>query len=544
MTTESGTPRAEGSIRDERLGRLAELDERILKLIGERAAILTRESAWRRAKGKPATDPALEKHLWKEFEVQAKKAGIERRMARQIFNLLNLCSAEEARPQTFRATPYVLAPRREPVNIDLPGPRSLTLVRNWVALAAAANLPLLLSPVILNDPLVELVKSLNQAGAHLSWAQNEIRNQPGNGNGLQVENKVLFAGDDPFNLYLLMALSLAHAGRVKLTGGPSLKLLDTGLLNLVLPRLGARLVPLNPHSHGLPARLECGGEMEPKVDLPAETPPEFAAALALAAWSYPQGLKLVFEPGSAVRRHLNMAVWTLNAAGIEARLDEVACVVPPGMPGIPATVDPPLDPILSAYLLALPAVADGRVELRGRFHAGDPAATFVLERLDALGLDLEMREDSVVSKALRLPDKDIRIGRVPELLPLALVMALRAKRPVKVYLPVDEHLAGMGEEFLARLGADFEHQDEAMVINPSELSWNEIWTCPSPHFALGLALASFVKPGLAIDNPGILTGLWPQFFGLYNALPSGRSTPRPDKEIPSDDAPSRRRIKL
>ena len=85
----------------------------------------------------------------------------------------------------------------------------------------------------------------------------------------------------------------------------------------------------------------------------------------------------------------------------------------------------------------LPAVADGRVELSGAFQSKDPATAFVLERLDALGLDLELREGSVVSKALRLPDQDIRIGLVPEFLPLALVMALRAKRTVRVLLPGD-----------------------------------------------------------------------------------------------------------
>ncbi len=542
MTTESGTPRAQGSIRDERLGRLAELDERILALIGERSSILAREAAWRRSKGKSATDPSLEKHLWKAFEAQAKKAGLDRRMARQVFNLLNLCPAEEARPQAARTTPYVLAPRRVPLDIDLPGPRSLALVRNWVALAAAANLPLRLAPVILNDPLVDLVKALNQAGAHLSWAQNEIVNQPGQ--GVQVEGKVLFTGDDPANLYLLIALCLAQAGRVKLTGGGGLKLMDAGPLNQMLPNLGARLVPLNPHSHGLPARLECGGDMAGEVSLPQDAPPEFAAALILAGWSYPQGLTLRFSPNTELTRHLRRAVWTLKAAGIQAELDETSCSVSSGVPRIPVEPDPPLDPVLTAYLLALPALADGRVELSGRFHPEDPVAAFVLERLDALGLDLDVREDSLAAKALRLPDHDIRIGQVPELLPLALVMALRAKRPVRILLPGDEPLPAAAEEFLTRLGANFEAGDGYVETSPSELSWSGVWTCPDPYFALGLALASFLKPGLAMDNPGVLTALWPQFLGLYNALPTGRSAPRPDKEKTDDDKPTRRRIKL
>ncbi|MGE4552203.1 MAG: chorismate mutase [Desulfovibrionaceae bacterium] len=542
MTTKSGRPGPAPDIREKRLGQLAELDGQILELLGKRAALLAREAEWRRSRGKAGNDPALEKDLFNVWTETGRRLGLDRQLLRQLFNLTGLFVPSRARTDAPGTGAYGLAPRREPLALSLPGPRSLAATRAWVVLAAAANRDLALAPIILNDPLVDLVRALNQVGARLSWAEELVEHQSADAPGLDFEGKVVFTGNDPFNLCVLVALALGDAGRVKLTGGPALKLLDTALFNVVLPRLGARIVPLNPRSSGLPARLEFGGEMAAEVELPAPMPPYFAAALALAAWSYPQGLHIRFTDSFEMRAALAPVVRVLNTAGVEARLEPGLCAVPHGSPHVPPGVDVPLDPVLSAYLLALPAFADGRCELTGRLDPDDPTAAFVLERLGALGLDLRRTETDVTTQALKLPEGDIILGRVPELFPLALAFALRARRPMTVQTPEDGAMDDLGEELLARLGADFSLEPGAFQVRPGALSWDAPWTCPTPHFALGLALAAFVKPGLSLENPGVLTALWPQFFAIYNGLPTGK--PRPKPAVEKADAPAKRRVRL
>ena len=79
-----------------------------------------------------------------------------------------------------------------------------------------------------------------------------------------------------------------------------------------------------------------------------------------------------------------------------------------------------------------------------------------------------------------------------------------------------------------------------MVLPGVLKGWEGVWTSPDPHTTLALALFSFLRPGIAIDNPGGLAFLWPRFWSVYNALPVVREyTPAP-KEPEKHVATSRK----
>lgn len=67
------------------------------------------------------------------------------------------------------------------------------------------------------------------------------------------------------------------------------------------------------------------------------------------------------------------------------------------------------------------------------------------------------------------------------------------------------------------------------------------WTAPSPEWALALALCAFGRPGLKLANPGVMTGLYPVFWTLYNGLPNPDFKKAVHTE-PVDEKPVRRRI--
>lgn len=538
MTTEYGRNKPAGEdIRKERLGELIDVDTRILKLLARRSRMLGKESSWRRAQGKQRIDAALEKSLWAEWESLGRSSDLPPRLLRQLFNLLNLMAQDEAREKR-RADAYLLAPQRTPVAVEARAPRSLRRTRLWLALAAASGRALSLDAVILNDPFVELVKSLNQAGGSVSWTGDDHAEVLAS-DGLAFEEKLIFAGDDSLNFHLLLGMALAGAGRMKFSGGPALKMLDLSAANEILPRLGARLVPLNPHGDGLPARLECGGEMAARLQLPAGAPQDLATGLALAAWAYPQGLALDIAACPELGPALSEAVDVLRDAGIDADLDDTVCRVAPGKPVFPQAPALPPDPVLAAHLLALPVFADGKVTLAG-FGAAD-AAHPAITALGALGADLQSDGDRLICSALKLPDKDIDLGDTPELLPLGIALALRSRRELFVRAPQGADMDG-AVQFLDHLGASYATQEDGLRIAPSELRWEGSWASPSPYFCLAAALVSFLRPGIALENPGVLTALWPQFWNIFNTLPTGRMKPKVQE--PKNDAPKRRRIKI
>lgn len=533
-------PAGGGDVFEKRLRDIKELDAKILALLARRSEMLGREGAWRRSRGKPVTDPALEKQVWAAWEEAAREHGFDSKLLRQLFGMFNFFGHGQQRGARRQADAFGLAPRLMAVDVDLPAPRSLRRSRMWALLAAATGSSLRLAPAVLNDPLIELVKALNQAGAHLSWA-DEVLESVGGEEALVFEDKLLFAGEEPFTFFALLAQALRGAGRCKFAGGPPLKMLDIGPLNRVLPLLGARLTSLNPHAPGLPVRLECGGPMEGRVDLPIDTPADFAAALALSAWAYPQGLILTFAQDGALQAALEDAAAVLTASGVRVQLTPGKCFVPPAVPKVPAAPELPLDPVLCAYLAALPALAGGRVRLSG---AGDlPEA--VLTGFADLGLAVRREGEALISeKGAPSGTPEVLFGRRPEYFPLALVLGLASNRPCRVAGPADPVVFGQGVDLLERLSARFETVEGFVALSPGELAWRESWNAPGAWFILGLSLAAFLRPGISVDNPGELTAVWPKFWAFYNALPSGRPAAVQRKDQAEHGKERKRRIRV
>lgn len=545
---------------------LIDLDGKLLYMLSKRCRLVQRA-----AKGKQVLDREVEKKLWTGFEQAARTHGLDQRLARQLFALLGSFGLELPEGRRSADKPFVMIPRSEPADIDAAGPRSLAMTRMLCVVAAASGQAMRLSGVVLNDPLIELIKALNQTGARLSWTEDgvECKAAPdakpatklgqvaseGDESLLAFEEALIFCGDDAFTLYSLMALALREAGRAKFAGGAELKMLDLRRLEAPLLNLGARLAGMNPRSRGVPVRLESGGRMSSRIELLPDTPALFGQALALAAWSYPQGLRIApasSGQGEAQARALDEALEALTLCQIKARKQGAELIVPAGRPKLPAEPDLGLDPVLCAYLLALPAIAGGRCRLTGR--PALPEA--VLSDLKALGLSPEIGADEAVLAAAPLASAKLSMGRRPEYLPLALALAVKAASQGKgssLALPTGGEGAetGLGTvalEILDRLGLSYAETEAGLDVLALEEgkrpAWDGVWTSPDAHTTLGLALLSFLAPGVSIDNPGGLTALWPRFWACYNALPLVRDLKPAPKEPEKDDKPKRRRVRV
>ncbi|MBU1231134.1 MAG: hypothetical protein KKA55_11085 [Proteobacteria bacterium] len=521
------------------LADLLDLDAKLLSMIARRCRIVQRA-----AKGRQVLDRDLEKQLWAGFDKAARQQKLDPRLARQLFPVLNAFGLEPQELRRAADKPFALVPRSEPADIDIPGPRSLAGTRMLAVLAAATGAPMRLSGVVLNDPLVELVKALNQAGAHLSWTTDELTNSATQGKAedspLRFEDVLVFAGEEPFTLYALLALALREAGRSKFAGGPGLKFLDLRSLDAVLLQLGARLAPMNPRSRGLPARLESGGSMSPRVELSAETPAQFAQALALAGWSYPEGLRLALcaDPAAAAAQALALdeALSVLALCQVAATRQDNEYVIPACRPRLLAAPVLPLDPALVAYLLVLPSLAGGAARLGGEVTLPEAVRT----DFAALGITVAQELGAVqAGRGALAPAQTLRMGRQAEYLPLALTLAVKAGGG-RVLLPLDAAARTNALDLLERLGVGYEDQEDALVVLPGALqAWEGVWTSPDAYTTLALALLSFLRPGIAIDNPGSLAFVWPRFWAVYNALPLVREQTSAPKEPEKNAAKSR-----
>lgn len=524
-----------GVSRGRELGALMDLDNDILHLVMRRAQMLARL----RRGGRLA--PETEKTLRTAWESKAARLARDNRLSRDLFVLLQtiepLTRMEEE--QGF----YNLAPNGEAVDIQIPAPSDTVAARCWLAVAAAAGQVTRVSRVPLTDAVVSGVKALNQIGGQLWWEENgDVQSRGGNGLARNMD-KVVHIGDDAFNLWLVVALCLGMPARLKLTGDSSLRFLDLAPLRHFLPQLGVRLTNVIPSQDGLPVRMECSGLIPRQIRLADDLPEDFVAALVLASAFWDTSCRLTLPEHEP--RLLPLVLDVLSGCGMKVEKNGRDILVERGDLSVPAEPVVPMDASVASVVLMFPGFNGGRAVLEGVWGKSE-AASLVEKILRGAGLNVKYGANRVEcsgkERETSAPAPEVMrdvLDRCPELLPLCVViMAAAAHEGAKVSLPElsedDRHLV---TAFLSRCGV--EEKDGVLV--PVEENVPGSWVAPSAQWAMAYALGAFLKPNLHLSNPGVMTGLFPAFWNMYNTLPHPELKRKVEQE-PEDAKPSRRRV--
>lgn len=566
---DKGAPGAGGtSLKDA----VTEIDRDILRLLLRRHNLIERMRGSR-----PRLDPAEEKFLREAWQKAVARVSRDADLSGRFFALMQDATflprpaapetdtdgAEASTPGAERRDAFNLAPPHRPLELALTAPLACRETRAWLFLAAASGAPVRLAPCLMNDPLVDLLKALNQLGASATREQDAVVTR--GAEQLGRPDKVVYVGDDLWNLFLLLAFYVARPSRVKFLGETELKLADLSSTRRFLPLLGARLTNVIPRSAGLPARLECSGIVPGLVELPPDVPGELGAALLLAAPFLDREFTLVLGDHPQREDVLALALPVLRAAGIGVAEREGRVSVQPGAPKLPAEPRLPMDADLASYLLALAMPLGGTARLAGAWPAG-PGALAAREVLVGMGLPLEVSAGGAgsVSVSLDAPREAARLSAVPlgalerlsgQLAPLPLALAACAALSGAEADAPDTALEALrcppalAADFFAATGLELVggalRPGPALGRDGAKGCAPPAWNAPSAAWALALALAACARPerchGFRLGNPGVLTGLYPGFWALYNGLP--RPAPRKREEAEAAPPARGRRIR-
>nr|WP_015939136.1 hypothetical protein [uncultured Desulfovibrio sp.] len=548
---------------------VCEIDRDILRLLLRRHNILTRMRG-----DKPRMDAAEEKILRESWEAAVARISRDARLSGHFFSLMQEVEfqprpvserqerpdgegheggsadvgqslADSPREGTDKRMAFNLAPPAKAVRLRMQAPLACRATRAWLMLAAATGQPLRLSPSLMNDPVVDCVKMLNQAGAALTREDEGVTARPAV--PLGAPDKVLYVGDSAWNFFLLLGHYLGRPSRAKFAGESGLKLADLSSVRHFLPTMGARLVHVVPKSDGLPARLESSGILPDAVTMPADTPAELAEGILLAAPGYEHSLAMDISGHPAQKTILARTLPILRAAGADVAVDGGVVRIHPTKLNIPAQPQLPVEPELALFLLALPLVLGGETRLAGQWPQW-PAAEAGWRILRDLGLDLQQqngKEGEELNAQNTAPLKAFSISALPADLPadwsplvvgLAACAALRGGQTVLPPLPQGTDMHEVGS-FLHSV--DLEQDESGRLCKTAQPETKTAWNAPTPAWAMALALAACAKQHQKLGNPGVMTGLYPAFWALYNALPE---PPQRRAAATPPAAPSRRRI--
>ncbi|MDR3175880.1 MAG: hypothetical protein LBU06_05035 [Desulfovibrio sp.] len=559
---ERGTRRPDGAA-----AAIIELDRELMKLLARRSVLLSRM----REGKEQATGPAAiraEKSVRIAWEAEAVNFSKDPLFSRQLFNLLQEIKVLR-REEAQNAPVFNLNPPRRPISGTLAGPTDGFQARLRLILAACLGQDLELKNVLLTAELLEAVKICSRAGAACTYNGRGTGNvEVRAGKPLELGGRTFFVGDDFFVLCLIMFLALAKPGVLRFNGGSRLKFSDLRVLRGFLPLLGARFYHIVPHSLGLPAGLECSGEIPDEVTPPAELPVEAVCALLAAPvfWQRPFRADLALLPGKTRDAALANVLALYTETGAEFQIKGSLFDYSPGPLVLPRNPVLPLDPVLSAFILAFPAFAGGSITVLGKWPAQTPEAAMAEGLLKFAGLGLECEEGGIVAQAadnstclpLTLSDLNAEFG--------PLFLAICARRLIlsddpsftkdAALFPRTEDATALAGDFFFRLGLDFQpglagkdgEKAEKAVSETEETRFWELrkritpdrkggenltrdsgrragsaaWTCPDACWGMAFALAAFTRPGLVLANPGAVTEKNPVFWSIYNSLPDPR----------------------
>lgn len=554
-------------------GALIELDRELMKLLVRRATLVSRIRGGKEHAASPAAIQA-EKAVRIAWETGALAFSKDPRFSRQLFTLLQEVQVLR-KEQADAANSFTLSPSLSPVSGSLTGPADAADAQMRVALAAWLGQEVELDKLMLSADLLSTVHACTQAGADITREGRSPglgRVRVAAGPALRVMSRSLFVGEDLLTLYLMAFMAVGSPGSCRFTGGSRLKDADLSPLRHTLPLFGARLAHVVPHSHGLPANVESSGQIPPAVMLPADLPFVGLCALLLAplVWGQPVTLNLASLPASVATAALAAVRPLHREAGAEVETHGPNLVYTPGPLRLPQRPELPLDPLLSAYLLSLPAFVGGSLRLTGHWQSHMPKAQEAAQLLSFAGVCLRSDREGVTAEAgaapFTLPLQESELS--PELGPLYLALLARRHALLgETRLPhvpplfareeeEDNTNASLAREFFARLGLVLEPDrlyragalTEGVAPGPeTKTPDTEVpdWTSPDAYWSMAYALGAFVRPGLRLANPGGVGELMPPFWKIYNSLPEPIDPALLQQETvqePTVDKPARRRV--
>lgn len=527
---EAGIRKDRPSLREE----IASLDQDLLRLLLKRYNLISK------LRQKGYIPPEDEKYLREKWQDSVARISRDAELSSRFFSLLQEISflprpEDKVQGVNPSKSAFLLKPVKKKFDFSLKVPVATHSACAWAYMAAASGQELQIAPAPDNGPTRDCLNGFGQMGARIHRDNGRLEIVPGTPMG--TPDRVLYAGESEFNFFLFLAHYLGRPSRVKISGEKILKYSDYSSLTRFLPSLGARMVHVIPKSVALPVRLECSGLLPPGMIAERSLPPQFLEAMLLAAPFYEKPFAIDFSDYPDRERIFARVLPVLEQCGVVFAVDGGAVGVNPGSVLVPADPDLPMDPLLAAFLLALPEASGGVARLSG--HCPDWQEFKVLEECFALtGKRLNASQQGISIEADTPLDKLELPGHlISRLLPWQKVLTVclaccavlrggRASLPDKL-LESNESI-----DFVRACGLRL--VGNILTTADSELK-PPVWNAPDGAWALALSVcACAAKKSLALGNPGIAGEVWQPFWNWYNQATKGSI---PDAAIPvSEDA--------
>lgn len=400
--------------------------------------------------------------------------------------------------------------------LRVPGSKSIT--QRYFNLALLQGIALKVRAPLLSEDTRLFLGGLRTAGFRVTESGGDLKLDPGKAPAGEQE---VFCGNGGTMFRFLTAALATLPGTWVLDGVTRLRERPVGPLLDTLRQLGARIEC--PREEGFaPLRIHGATLLGGEARLDASSSSQYLSAVLMAALKAPRTTRLqvaalTSEPyvdltldaiasfGGRVERHGD--VWEVRPA--ELRSSEVE------VEGDFSSV---------AYPAAAAVLTGARIAIDGVKESSRQGDRGFVDLLERMGARIEWREDGLAVEGtgeLRALDADL--SAMPDQVPTLAALAPFARGTTRIsnvpHLRIKEsdRLAAMAAE-LARLGAPVEELEDGLVI-PGVWAEDEpphertsVRTYGDHRIAMSLALVGLRRPGVVIENPGVVVKSYPSFW--------------------------------
>ena len=429
--------------------------------------------------------------------------------------------------------------------IRVPGSKSLT--NRHLVIAALAEGATRLGGVLRSDDCDRLAAALSAMGARFTWDAHDPTVVEVRGVGGKPHSATrIDLGDGGTPTRFMLAVAALARGETEVDGSARMRErpIDEGVD--LLRALGAtasfpRAARALPVVIGGPASgmLEGGA-----IEVGRTASSQFISALMLVAPWTARGIDIRFvdEPTSA--GYLALSIAALAAHGVEVATEYAPVALGRAAPGAGlrriaiapqavrgARIDVEPDASSAVYPAALAAIMGGEVELVGCARRSLQPDSWFLDDLALRGVEVEELADAAGLPSVRVRSSgvlrahDADYSRAPDAAVMAMVVAACADGPSRFTglgtLPVKEsdRIASVAAGLRA-LGACVDTGSDWATIHPLPAQrTSAVIAASSDHrIAMAFAILGAARGGVSIDDPGVVSKSWPDFWTALDLL--------------------------
>lgn len=430
------------------------------------------------------------------------------------------------------AEAVTLHPPSRPLDAEIAVPGSKSFTNRALLIAALARGRSVLTGVLRSDDSYWLIDALRRLGVFVTVDRDTVTVDGCGGVWPKTSGQLFLGSAGTSARFLPGALAAAPKGAWLVDGSDQLRGRPVAPLLKALRELGADIRPLN-DDDSLPFEVRAGGLKGGTVSISGKVSSQFISGLLIAApyASEPVTIKLIDDLVQPAYIGITIALMREFGADVQHEAGYREIHVKPGAyQGKTYTLE--ADASSACYLLALPAVAPGRVQVTNVGTASlQPDAAFV-DVLEAMGLIVHRSAHSLATESppqgagrlvgdhtfdmKPMSDQALTVG----------ALAPFASGPITVTnvghirKHESDRIAALRQN-LARMGVRVDEREDAFTVYPKAPQAAAIDPYDDHRNAMAFTLIGARVPGVKILDPGCVSKTFPTFFDVMQQVGVG-----------------------